>query len=272
MRATTCGLQQRGGIVGRQSLLFQPDGGLLLLRPGHGVRHAAAADGRQQLVRRFGGQHEAHVARRLFQRLEQRVGGDVVHAFGRVDQDRLATVTAAGALGKLHRIAHALDADLLARLALLVVQLLLRLFAQRPVQLVQLGFRHQHEQVGMRAHLHAVAALAVTTGAAIGLRLLAQPGSHQAQSDGVLAQARRPLQQPGMAALLQQVQHLLLQPGRQRAVLWRGDKGRRSRLACTHASQPFSRTACSTCCQTASGVRAASIRAKRSGASLARRA
>ena len=100
------------------------------------------------------------------------------------------------------------------------------------------GFRHQHLQVRMGSHADGVAAFASAAGSAVLLGMVAQPGLHQSQAQVILAEAGRPLQQPGMAALLQECHGLLPQPGSQRTVALHLCFG--GRTACTaHASQPF---------------------------------
>ena len=90
------------------------------------------------------------------------------------------------------------------------------------------------------------------------------------QAQFKLAQARRPLQQPGVAALRQQVFKLALQPRRQ------GRGLRRGALLCLGGGGahkiPRSTSAARTAAATASRGWSASMRAKRSGWPSARRA
>jgi hypothetical protein len=164
-------------------------------------------------MRSLGGQHKAHIARRLFQGLEQSVGRHVVHALGREDQDRLAAPSGIGALRKLHRIAHGFDPDFFAGFAFFVVNVGLRLFRQRPAQFHHLGFGHQHGQIGMGAHRNRMAAGAIAASTLL-TGLFAKPGRGQCQGQLVLAQARWPLQKPGVAALSQQIAGLASDPRR----------------------------------------------------------
>ena len=196
-------LEHRLRLTGRKALGLQPVQRLLRARPNHLVGQAAAANGRQQLVRGFAGQYKLHVARGLFKRLEQRVRGDVVHALGRKNQDRLASPPRTGALRKLHRIAHGFNADFLAGLAFFIVNLALRLFTEWPAKAQHNGLRHQHAQVGMGAHIDRVAAAADATRALPGC-CVAQPGARHLQRQTVLPQPGRPGQQPRVAALRQQ--------------------------------------------------------------------
>ena len=268
-----CGAQRHGGRFRGHALPLQPVQGLLLIGPGHGVGQATAADGGQQLVGRLAGQHEAGIARRLLQRLEQRIGRDGVHLLGRVDQHGLAAPARAGALAELHGVAHGLDTDFLAGLALLVVDVGLGLLGQRPAQRHHLHLGHEHAQVGMGAHVDGVAAAAVAAGP-LGRRRLAQPGAHQRQRQRVLAQAGRPLQQPGVAALGQQARALPGDPGGVGlGRLWQGLA--HAAPACPPtmmASQPRRTMTCVICCQTACRLALESMRAKRWGAAAARAA
>ena len=188
----------------------------------------AAADGGQQLVRRFRCQHKAHIARRLLQRLEQGIGRDRIHLLGRVDQHRLAAPSRRSALRELHGIAHGIDANFLAGLALLVVNFRLRLFTQRPAARHHVHLGHQHKEVSMGMHIDAVTACAMTTRSAIGTRLLAQPSTHQRHAQFKLPHAGWSLQQPCMTALRQQTLALLCQPGSECAG------------GCAHAAAPDS--------------------------------
>jgi hypothetical protein len=61
-------------------------------------------------------------------------------------------------LGKSQQIAHGLNANFFAGLALFVVNVFLRFFRQGPVQGQHVGFGHQHAQFGMGADLDAMAA------------------------------------------------------------------------------------------------------------------
>ena len=216
------------------------------------MAQASAANGRQQLVRRLGGQHKAHLPRWLFQRFEQGVGGDRVHLLCRVDQHHLAAPARAGALGKFDGIAHGVDADLAAGLALFVIDIGLGLFAQRPGQLQQGGFRHQHTQISMGAHRNRVAA-AADTACTYRRGRFTQPGLGQLQGQAVLAQTRWAVQQPGVALLGQQLADLGGNPGRCCA------GGFRLR----HGNNPLLRTAANTSAQTCSCVWSALMRAKR---------
>ena len=282
-RAAPRGTQRRRAGAGGHALPGQPVQGLGLGGPGHRVCQAAAADGGQQQVGRVAGQHEAGVARWLFQRLEQGVGGDRVHALGRVDQQRLAAPASAGALGKLDGLAHGVHPDVAAGLAFFVVDVGLRLLGQGPAAREHFGLGHQHHQVGVGMHIDGVAAGAL---AARALRRgciraaagpsqggerplggqrttrsgerggITQPCAHQAQGQIELAQARRPLQQPGVAALGQQRLQLARDPGG-----W--GRAHTYPLVCT--------TACTACATAARGW-SASMRAKRGASACARRA
>ena len=213
-------------------------------------------------MRRLAGQNKTGIARRLFKRFEQGIGGNGIHALGRINQHGLSQIAATGALDKFDGSAHGLDADFFAGLAFFVADFFLRFFVQRPALFQRLHFGHQYVQVSMGAGADRMAARAAATGQAMGLRLLAQPGLHQRHAQCLLPQARRALQQPGVATLLQQSNGLLLDPGRQHLC----GIGR-----CTH-NHPLARTASSTCWRTASTDCAASIRTKRCGFSAARRA
>ena len=164
-------------------------------------------------MRGFTGEDEFQVARRFFQRFEERVGGDVVHALCGVDQHGFATATAGGALGKLDRVAHGVDADFFAGFALFVVNVSLRLLGQRPAEFHHHGFGHQNAKVGVAANIDGVAAGAGVARAMLSWRI-AQPSANQLQSQLVLPQARRPLQQPSVAALFEQVLGLCGYPRR----------------------------------------------------------
>lgn len=269
LRPPACRAQKRRCRIPGQALGLQPREAVGLGRPDHGVPQATAADGGQQLVRSLAGQHKTHVARRFFQRLEQRVGRDMVHLLGRVDQHGLAFAACRCALRKLHRIAHGFDADLSAGLALFVVDIGLGLFRQRPAQRHHLHLGHQHAQVGMGAYIDGVAAAAVAAGALLRW-CIAQPCADQLQPQGVLPQARRPLQQPRMAALGQQAGALCGDPGRQRhgGFAHCGPPC----VATMMASQPLRTNTLVSCCHTRWRSCAASRRAKRWGAAAARSA
>ncbi|HEY5984938.1 MAG TPA: hypothetical protein VIV12_00945, partial [Streptosporangiaceae bacterium] len=145
----------------------------------------------------------------------------------------VVAAAAAGALGEFERVAHGVHADLAARLALLVVDVGLRLLGQRPFEVQHHRLGHQHGQVGVRADRHLVAAVAFAAGA-LGGGTVAQPGLRQRQGQLVLSKSGRPVQQPGVPALGQQLPQLRSDPG-----------GR-------HRSKPRARTPASTSRQTAS--------------------
>ena len=108
----------------------------------------------------------------------------------------------------------------------------------------------------MGTHLDGMAAGAVAA-SALRRRLLAKPGAHQRQSQSVLTQTRRPLQQPGMTTLGQQAATLRGDPGRFNVA------GTHGLLPTMMASQPLRTTAWVICCHTAWRLAWASMRTKR---------
>ena len=83
----------------------------------------------------FCGQNKLNITWRLFQGLEQGIGGDVVHALGRKYQDGFTSATCICTLRKFNGISHGLDANFFAGFACLVVDFRLGFFAQWPAQL-----------------------------------------------------------------------------------------------------------------------------------------
>jgi len=74
----------------RQGLPGQPVERLGYRRQSQAQALATAAHGRQQCFGIVRSEHQAQTAGRLFQRLQQRVGGNRVHGLRRMDQDHLA--------------------------------------------------------------------------------------------------------------------------------------------------------------------------------------
>ncbi|OIQ75293.1 hypothetical protein GALL_430430 [mine drainage metagenome] len=173
---------------------------------------AAAADGGQQQMRSFGGQHKANIPDRFFKCFEQGIGSVDIHAFGRKNQDGFAAATGAGALRKLNRLAHGFNTDFLADLALGAINFILRLFTQWPTLVMQHGLRHQYTQIRMGANIDGMTARAAATGPCR-QGCITQPGARQRQCQFILTQTRRSAQQPGMAALRQQTLRLRRHPG-----------------------------------------------------------
>ena len=211
---------------------------------------AAAANGWQQLVRRLTRQHKLELASRFFQCLEQAVGGDMVHALGRVNQHHFAAASGAAALAELDGLAQ----DFFAGLAFGTLQIGLRTLRQGPAKSQQHCLGHQNTQVGMGAHVQRVATLAVAAGA-VGAGLITQPSRRQTQRQFILAQPGWPSQKPGMAALRQQLRGLSPDPGRRSGA---------------QVSHPRWCTASRSACQTCSRGRLASILVKRAGSAACR--
>ena len=186
----------------------------------------------------------------------------MVHTLCWVDQHGFAATPTCGALGELDRVAHGVDADFFARLALFVVDISLRLLGQRPTQFNHHRFGHQNTKIGVAAHVDGVAAGAGVAGAVLSRRI-AQPSADELQRQLVLPQTRRPLQQPSVAALFEQGFGLLGYPRR-------GGLGGDGGLFCAHARNPLALTAASTSAQTASRLWLALILAKRDGFSSMR--
>ena len=238
------------------ALLRQPVQAFLEAGPAHGVRQTAAANGRQELFSRLRGQDKLHFAGRLFERLEQGVGGDVVHALGRKNQHHLGVATGACELREGNGFTRGIDLDFLAGLALFGVQVFLGFLVQRPAQGQRQRLGHQHAQIGVGVNVHRVAAAALAASALRGGRFT-QPGAGQRQRQIKLPQTRRTAEQPGVAALGEQTFQLRLQPGGQRSA---------------HVSQPLATNTACTSCHTAAWVWAALMRANRAGSPCWRRA
>ena len=235
----------------RHLVLGQPGAGHVGRRQAQSDRLAAASDGGQERIGRAATQHEAGNAGRLFERLEQRVGRDRVHALGGVDHHHLAFAARRGALREAHRGAHCLDLDLLAGLGFrrfLVVSLVSPAPAERLAQ----GLGQQHQQVGVRMRLHEVAAGAGTARLFSSTLALAQPGLRQAQRQLELPGALRAVHQQRMAALrAQRVLQGLAEPGQ--------------RQLAVGAYHPRCSRWPTTCAHTCSRGSEASMRAKRCG-------
>ena len=222
------------------------------------------------------GEDEAHFARRLFQRFEQRASGGVVHAFGGVQHRHFAPPACAGALREGGGVAHGVYADVAAGFALFGVQLGLRCLGQWPAEGEHFVFGHEQQKVRVRAHVHAVAAGAVPA-RTVWRGLLAQPGACQQQRQLKLPQSAWPVQQPGVPALRQQGACLPRNPRR-------GNSGRcssgggcgagfgASGLLCRHGSQPCARTAASMAACTCAFGAQESMRTMRPPALVMRRA
>ena len=241
LRLTAGGGQQHSRV--NQPALRQPFGGQIGGRQAHRHRLAAAADGGEQRLGFRAGENEAGLAGRLFERLEQGVRGDVVHAFGRVHDDHLATPARRGDLRKTDRRAHGLDLDLLARLRLrCFVGRGLVAIGQVPAQRLAQGLRQQDHQVGVRTRLHQPATGAVAARAGRTRSRLAQPGLRQRHGQVELADASRALQQQRVGTPRQQgVAQRGFQPGQGQhavrayharasitAVIWRATVSRSS--------------------------------------------
>jgi hypothetical protein len=182
----------------------RPAGHVGLVRPGHGVAQAAAADGGQQLVRGLAGQHKAHVARRLLQRLEQRIGRDMVHAARPDTPAPPCRAHARWCAGQTRRRrawprrgsrGWACASCRRSRPGLSPT-------GASPAPASGLG--HQHAQVGMGAHVDGVATGAL---AASALRAWVHRTARRAPAPAPAYWPRPggPLQQPGVAALCQQL-------------------------------------------------------------------
>ena len=78
-------------------------------------RHGARADGGQQVVGVFGRHDQDQVRRRLFERLEQGIGGLLVGAVHVIDQEDAAAALVGQVLGALFEQAGLLDGDLAQR-------------------------------------------------------------------------------------------------------------------------------------------------------------
>ena len=144
-------------------------------------------------------------------------------------------------------------ADFLARLALLVVDVRLGLFAQRPAQLQHDGLGHQHAQVGVRADLDGVAAGALAAGA---LRPSAGRTARPAPAPGARPYWPRPdgpCSSQAWPRWASSCRACAGDPGRLRG---------HAQPALGRAAPPARR------CQTASRGWSASIRAKRAGSCL----
>ena len=195
MRPTTRRTQQHSSVWARQPLFTQPCQRRTGIGPTQGVDQATAADGGQQCIRRGGSKNEAGVGWRLFQGFEQSMGCDGVHLLGRVNHHHFAALARARQMAKLQHFAQRLHPNLAAGLTLFVINLFLRLFAQRPCSFNHFGLGHQHPEVGMYPHSYAVTTGALTASA---LRRggLAQPALCQSQGQVILPQTRGALDQP----------------------------------------------------------------------------
>ena len=194
----------------------------------------------------------------------------MVHLLCGIHQHRLALALPCGALRKLHRITHGINTDLAAGFAFFVVDVSLGFFTQRPAQCQHVGLRHQHTQVGVGAHADGVATATHTTSTLLRRRVFTQPSLHHGQPQRVLAQTRRALQQPCVAALGQQGAKLAADPRRERGVVGLVHHARPAAVG--GFSKPRWTQVAHTCCQTWSRVWAASMWAKRAGDAAARAA
>ena len=263
--ATTRGQQHVGAL---HALRLQPVCGFGRRRLRQRQALAAAAHGGQQVGRIGDADQHAGAGRRLFQRLQQRVARLQVDGLGRVHEQDLAAAARRGPRDPVDGRAHLADADLAARL-LVVLGLVV---GQHPAQRPALDFGQQHEQVRVQLRLHQAAAAAVATGPLrTGCRLgLAQPGLGQCQAERQRADAGRGVQHQRMATLpLECVGQRRRQPRQGQAPLRVGHLRQRSARA-HHQARDC--TAASTWVHTCCGAGMASSCTKRCGAASARSA
>ena len=79
-------------------------------------------------------------------------------------------------LGEVDHLSRGFYADFFAGLTLLVVDLFLRLFVQRPIQFECHCLGHEHAQIWMRAHIHRMATGTLVAGTGRG-GVFAQPSA-----------------------------------------------------------------------------------------------
>ena len=243
------------------AMLRQPVDGHCSRRQGDRQALAAAADGGQQGVRRCAAQHEARLAGRLFERFEQGVGRDAVHAFRRVHHDHLAPAARRRGLRKLDGPAHRIDLDFLARLGLagLVGGVIALTAGRGPAQRFTQRIGQQHQHVGVGMGQRQAATRAGPTGPRGAVGGLAQPSLCQRQAQLELAHALRPVHEQRVGVT-----------GPQRLAQRRCEP--RQRQHAVGAYHPRASSVATTCAHTPARSAVASISAKRCGAACRRAA
>ena len=223
-------------------------------------RLAAAAYRGWKFIGRRAAQHEAQRRGRLLERLEQCVGRDGVHRFGRMDDDHLHAAARCGSLCESDCRAHRIDLDLPARLALRVCNRTIGLLIiERPAQRLPKGFRQQHQQIRVRTREHqpAAGAAAARPRQVTALHVFAQPRLRQQERQFELADATRPVQEQRVTT-------------RQAAECGQCSVEPRQWQGAVFAYHPRASSAAKMRPRTASCGSAASMRTKRCGAASAR--